>query len=59
MNKKRQKLIALAATVDLDGEGWRDRLDKWLGLMPVRDVPSEDEDAFFERLYNYHLPESW
>lgn len=29
---KRDKLIREAATIDLDGAKWRDRLDKWLVL---------------------------
>jgi hypothetical protein len=29
---ERDQLIREAATVDLDVEGWRDRLEQWLGL---------------------------
>lgn len=30
MNAKQTKLIEEAATVEVDGEGWRKRMDAWL-----------------------------
>ena len=33
MNAKQTKLIEQAATVETDGDGWRKRMERWLGAI--------------------------